>query len=88
MPSPTTTAVIQELAPTGKLRVAINLGNIVLAQKDAATGTPRGVTADLAHELGRRLGVPVELFPFDGAYLDWRPDAQQRTLPPAALQTG
>jgi polar amino acid transport system substrate-binding protein len=66
MPSPTT-AVIQELAPTGKLRVAINLGNIVLAQKDEATGKPRGVTADLAHELGRRLGVPVELFPFDGA---------------------
>ena len=59
--------VVKDLAPTGKLRVAINLGNMVLAQKDPATGEPRGVTAELAHELGKRLGVPVELNPFDGA---------------------
>lgn len=59
--------VVKELAPTGKLRVAINLGNMVLAQKDPATGAPRGVTAELAHELGQRLGVPVDLHPFDGA---------------------
>jgi polar amino acid transport system substrate-binding protein len=60
-------AVVKDLAPTGKLRVAINLGNMVLAQKDPATGEPRGVTAELAQELGKRLGVPVELHPFDGA---------------------
>jgi polar amino acid transport system substrate-binding protein len=64
---PVSPAVVQDLAPTGKLRVAINLGNMVLAQKDPATGEPRGVTADLAKELGKRLGVPVELNPFDGA---------------------
>jgi polar amino acid transport system substrate-binding protein len=58
--------VVKELAPTGRLRVAINLGNIVLAQKDAA-GKPRGVTIDLANELGRRLRVPVEFVPFDAA---------------------
>jgi polar amino acid transport system substrate-binding protein len=59
--------VVKDLAPTGKLRVAINLGNIVLAQKDEATGKPKGITVDLARELGARLGVPVELFPFDAA---------------------
>ena len=59
--------VLKDLAPTGKLRVAINLGNMVLAQKDPATGQPKGITPDLARELGRRLGVPVELVPFDAA---------------------
>ena len=59
--------VIKDLAPTGKLRAAINFGNPVLAQKDPATGEPRGVSVDLARELGRRLDVPVELVPFDAA---------------------
>ena len=56
----------KDLAPGGKLRAAINLGNSVLAQTDA-TGQPKGVTPDLARELGRRLGVPVEFITFDAA---------------------
>ena len=56
-----------ELAPTGKLRAAINFGNPILAVKDAATGEPRGVSVDLARELGKRLGVPVELVTFVAA---------------------
>jgi polar amino acid transport system substrate-binding protein len=56
-----------ELAPTGKLRAAINLGNTVLAQKDPAGGEPRGVSVDLARELGRRLGVPIEFITYDAA---------------------
>jgi polar amino acid transport system substrate-binding protein len=56
-----------ELAPTGTLRAAINLGNPVLAQKDPVTGEPRGVSVDLARELGRRLNVPVELVTYDAA---------------------
>jgi polar amino acid transport system substrate-binding protein len=60
-------AAVSELAPTGTLRVAINLGNMVLAQRDAATGEPCGVTPELARELGRRLGVPVALQTFDAA---------------------
>ncbi|HTT11075.1 MAG TPA: ABC transporter substrate-binding protein [Burkholderiaceae bacterium] len=65
--SPVPPAVRAELAPHGALRAAINFGNPVLAQKDATTGEPRGVSVDLARELGRRLGVPVELVLFDAA---------------------
>jgi polar amino acid transport system substrate-binding protein len=59
--------VLKDLAPTGTLRAAINLGNPVLVQTDAATGEIRGVTIDLARELGRRLNVPVEQVRFDTA---------------------
>jgi polar amino acid transport system substrate-binding protein len=59
--------VVKDLVPTGKLRAAINLGNIVLVQKDQATSELRGVTVDLARELARRLAVPLELIPFDAA---------------------
>jgi polar amino acid transport system substrate-binding protein len=57
--------VVKDLAPTGTLRAAINLGNIVLAQ--GTPDAPCGVTVDLARELGRRLGVPVALKTFDAA---------------------
>src|SRR5215470_13296788 len=59
--------VVTELAPSGKLRAAINFGNTVIAQKDPATGEPRGVSAELARELSRRLGVPAEFVLFDTA---------------------
>src|SRR5262245_13611047 len=58
--------VLKELAPTGKLRAAINLGNAVLAQK-GADGAPKGVSVDLSRELARRAGVPIELVPFEAA---------------------
>jgi polar amino acid transport system substrate-binding protein len=59
--------VIQELAPSGTLRAAINLGNAVMAHREAGTSELKGVTVDLARELGRRLGVPVSLVPFEAA---------------------
>src|SRR5271166_4179514 len=65
--STVSTDVLKDLAPTGKVRAAINLGNMVLAQKDPVSGQPKGITPDLARELGRRLGVPIELVPFDAA---------------------
>ncbi|WP_345816514.1 ABC transporter substrate-binding protein [Paraburkholderia sp. PREW-6R] len=48
-------------APGGALRASINLGNPVLATLDPSTGTPVGVSVDLATELARRLGVPLQL---------------------------
>ena len=56
-----------DLAPSGTLRAGINFGNVLLTGKDPKTGEPRGVAVDLARELGRRLSVPVEIVPFDGA---------------------
>jgi polar amino acid transport system substrate-binding protein len=59
--------VIAEIAPTGKLRAAINFGNPVLASKDVATGEPRGVSVDLSRELAKRLGVPLEIVTYPAA---------------------
>ena len=60
-----TPAVRADLAPSGKLRAGINYGNFILAAKDRATGESRGVAVELAHEVGRRLGVPVEIVAYD-----------------------
>ncbi len=54
------------LAPRGELRAAINLGNPVLAGRDAA-GNLAGITVEIARELGKRLGRPVALIAFDQA---------------------
>src|SRR5262249_59803224 len=58
--------VLKEFAPTGTLRAAINQGNTVLAQK-GPNGEALGITVDLARELARRLGLPIELLTFDAA---------------------
>ena len=60
------TAAAAQLGATGRLRVAINLGNPILANRDAA-GNAQGVSVDLAREAARRLGLPIELVPFDSA---------------------
>jgi polar amino acid transport system substrate-binding protein len=57
---------VRDLAPTGTLRAAINFGNPVLAQK-SASGEAAGVSVDLARELARRGGVPLEIVPYDAA---------------------
>ncbi|HEV8344584.1 MAG TPA: ABC transporter substrate-binding protein [Candidatus Binatia bacterium] len=64
MISPT---LLSLLSPTGKLRVGINYGNPVLATRDPTSGDLRGVAVDLARELGRRVGVPVELVGYESA---------------------
>ncbi|MFT3956044.1 MAG: ABC transporter substrate-binding protein [Piscinibacter sp.] len=60
-------AVLQDLAPTGRVRAAINFGNPVLAHPDKANGEPTGVSVDLAREIAARLGVGIELVTFDAA---------------------
>ncbi len=59
--------VRSELAPTGTLRVGLNHQNFLLVTKGSSATDPRGVAPDLARELGRRLGVPVEFSRFDTA---------------------
>jgi len=63
----TPAGVAADLAPSGKLRAAINLGNPILAVKDPATGEPHGVSVDLARELARRMRLPVELVVYESA---------------------
>ena len=60
-------AARSELAPTGKLRVGINVQNFLLVNKERSGGKYSGIAVDLGRELGRRLGVPVELVAFDTA---------------------
>lgn len=59
-------AALAELAPTGVLRVAINYGNPVLAQR-GADGQPAGVSATLARALAQQLQVPLQFETFDAA---------------------
>ena len=66
-PQPIAPALVSTFAPGGTLRASINLGNPILANKDAATGEPVGVSIDLAREFARRLGVGIELVVFEKA---------------------
>ena len=66
-PQPTAPALVSAFAPGGTLRASINLGNPILANKDAAAGEPVGVSIDLAREFARRLGVGIELVVFEKA---------------------
>lgn len=62
----TTDAAVKELAPTGKLRVAIAVApapSALYAVKDDTTGQYRGVTIELGAALAKKLGVPVEFLP-------------------------
>jgi polar amino acid transport system substrate-binding protein len=59
--------VLASLAPGGVIRAAVNVSNTALAQRDAASGELRGISVELARELGRATGLPVELVPFESA---------------------
>ncbi len=65
--NPANSIAARELAPTGKLRAAINVGNPILATRNAEGGEPLGVSVDLARELARRLAVPLELVVYNAA---------------------
>ena len=58
---------VADLAPSGRLRAAINFGNPVLASRDPVTGEPGGISTDLARELARRLSIPIEFVRYEGA---------------------
>lgn len=61
-----TPAVLEDLAPNGILRAAINYGNPVLAQQ-GEDGTPQGVSVALAKALAEELGVRLDMVTFDAA---------------------
>jgi polar amino acid transport system substrate-binding protein len=55
------------LAPSGRLRASINLGNPILARRDAPSGQVAGVSVDLARLLAEQLGVEAALTVFESA---------------------
>ena len=62
--------VMDQLAPTGKLRVAIAIAPSPSAQfaiKDEKTGAYRGVAVILGTALAKKAGVPVELIAHNGS---------------------
>ena len=59
--------VRQDMAPSGVLRVAINLGNPVLAKRDENTGVLSGVSVALAYALADELDISISLTPYDAA---------------------
>ncbi|MCD8514796.1 MAG: ABC transporter substrate-binding protein [Burkholderiaceae bacterium] len=59
--------IAHAFAPTGTLRASINLGNPILAHRDATTGEPGGVSVDLAQALAQCLGLPLTCLVFDKA---------------------
>src|SRR3954469_2485285 len=61
-----TPALRSELAPTGTLRVALNLSNNLLVSSAPADGEPSGIAPDVGRELARRLDVPVAFVRYPG----------------------
>lgn len=60
------------VAPTGKLRAGLLLGDATQVTRDPATGETKGVGLDLGAELARRMRLPYEpvLYQSIGALLD------------------
>jgi polar amino acid transport system substrate-binding protein len=56
--------LVSELAPTGVLRAAINMGNFLLVTGKDPNGDPSGVSPDIAAAIAARLGVPVKYVPY------------------------
>ena len=59
-------SVIEELAPKGVLRVALNMANFLLVTGRDGSGNPTGVSPGVAHAVANELGVPVEFIEYKG----------------------
>eukprot|EP00931_Biecheleriopsis_adriatica_P103063 TRINITY_DN77951_c0_g1_i1.p1 TRINITY_DN77951_c0_g1~~TRINITY_DN77951_c0_g1_i1.p1 ORF type:complete len:257 (-),score=71.85 TRINITY_DN77951_c0_g1_i1:19-789(-) len=57
--------VVKEMAPTGKLRVALNMRNQLLVSGKSAGGEPEGLAPSMGAAFAEKLGVPVEFVPYD-----------------------
>lgn len=57
--------VAKEMAPTGSLRVAIDMRNQWLVTGKTDSGDPDGLAPAMASAFAARLGVPVQFVPYD-----------------------
>src|ERR1700732_5500121 len=64
MPVQASPEIVSELAPTGVLRAAINMGNFLLVTGKDPSGDPSGASPDMAAAVAARLGVPVKYVPY------------------------
>ena len=64
MTTPPLDAVRQQVAPTGTLRVALNLSNFLLVSQAAEGTDPVGIAPDVGREIARRLNLPVSFVRF------------------------
>lgn len=56
--------LVLEMAPTGTLRVALNMINFLLISGKNPEGVPAGVAPDLARTIADRIGVPLQLIQY------------------------
>jgi polar amino acid transport system substrate-binding protein len=56
--------IVAQLAPTGRLRVGLNMANSLLITGTTPEGEPDGVAPDMGRGIAERLGVPVSLVQF------------------------
>jgi len=56
--------LLDQLAPTGELRAAINMSNFLLVNSETAAGQPAGVSPDMAQALADKLGVKLRLISY------------------------
>lgn len=61
------TRIRAELAPTGRMRAAINVANAALASVDERTGEVGGLSADVARKLGEEIGVTTSIVKYPTA---------------------
>jgi len=58
--------LLAQLAPTGVLRVGVNMANFLLVTGESDNGAPDGVSPAMATAMAAKLGVPVSLVPYKG----------------------
>lgn len=58
--------IIKQLAPTGVLRVGVNMSNFLLVNSQSDDGQMDGVSPAIARALAAKLGVEASLIPFKG----------------------
>mmetsp|Transcript_640 Transcript_640/g.2008 ORF Transcript_640/g.2008 Transcript_640/m.2008 type:complete len:263 (+) Transcript_640:71-859(+) len=64
---PCSADVAKEMAPTGKLRVALNMRNELLVSGKSSSGEPEGLAPAMGAAFAAKLGVPVEFVPYENA---------------------
>ncbi|MDB3949125.1 transporter substrate-binding domain-containing protein [Candidatus Pelagibacter sp.] len=56
--------ISKQLAPTGILRVGINMSNFLLVSGVNSSGLPKGVSPDLGEKIAKELNIPYKLIQY------------------------